>query len=216
MNFEIILEKMVFGGDCMGHLPDGRAVFVPYGLPGEKVEIQLIEDKKRFARAEIVKLIQPSELRITPQCEHFTDCGGCQYQHIKYEDQLQVKQELISNQLERIAGLKDFPVDGIQPCSQPWNYRNRAQFHIDPEGKLGFLRTSSHEVIDLKACHLLPESIDQIWRKISFDALEDIDRIELVAGSDDTVLMILDGLNEELPRVEIELPISTVHLGPKG
>ena len=73
---EIRLANLVYGGECIGRLADGRAVFVPYGLPGELVALELVEEKKRFARGRIVEILEPSADRIQPRCVHFGECGG--------------------------------------------------------------------------------------------------------------------------------------------
>ena len=84
--FEITPTIFVYGGETLARLPDGRAVFVPYALPGENIRIRLIENKDRYARGEIIEVLNPSPLRITPRCPHFGECGGCHYQHISYEE----------------------------------------------------------------------------------------------------------------------------------
>ncbi|MFN8386960.1 MAG: TRAM domain-containing protein [Anaerolineales bacterium] len=74
---EVLLEKHTYGGDSMGRLPDGRAVFVPFGLAGEKVRVRLTEEKKNFARGEILQILKIAKDRIQPRCKHFGECGGC-------------------------------------------------------------------------------------------------------------------------------------------
>ncbi len=80
--FDIDILTLVYGGDAMGRLPDGRAVFVPYALPGERVRVRLVEQKKGFARARLVEILQPSPERIEPRCENYAACGGCHYMHM--------------------------------------------------------------------------------------------------------------------------------------
>src|ERR671925_2088075 len=97
----LLLEKHTYGGDAMGRLDDGRAVFIPFGLPGERVRVRLTEEKKNFARGEIVEILEPSKERIIPKCKHFRECGGCHYQYLPYEKQLIVKTEILIDQLKR-------------------------------------------------------------------------------------------------------------------
>lgn len=123
-------EKFVFGGDCLGRLPDGRAVFVPFVLPGESAEIKITESKERFARGQIVNLLESSPDRIEAPCPYFTICGGCHYQHIGYTQQLDLKKELVKDQLERIGKLTNLPEFSITPSSLPFGYRNQVQFHL--------------------------------------------------------------------------------------
>ncbi len=108
-NQQVKFEKMVYGGDCLGRLADGRAVFVPFVLPGESAEIEITESKERFARGRMVKLVEESPDRITPPCPYFSICGGCSYQHLGYAQQLDLKKDLVRDQLERIGKLTDLP-----------------------------------------------------------------------------------------------------------
>src|SRR6187401_1806488 len=98
---DLQLEKLTYGGDAMGRLEDGRAVFVPFGLPGERVRIRLTEDKRNFARGELLEVLDASPDRIAPRCIHFGLCGGCHYQNLPYEEQLKAKTEIIRDQLTR-------------------------------------------------------------------------------------------------------------------
>ena len=107
----------------MGRLLDGRAVFVPFGLPGERVRVRLTEEKRGFARAELVEVLEASAQRIEPRCIHFGLCGGCHYQHMPYEMQLEAKAEILRDQLERIGGLEDPPVQPCVPSPQPCRSR---------------------------------------------------------------------------------------------
>src|SRR3972149_10829531 len=92
---DLLLEKLTYGGDAMGRLPDGRAVFIPFGLPGERVRVRLTEQKQNFARGELVEILEASPDRIAPRCKHFftplplgegpgvrAACGGCHYQNL--------------------------------------------------------------------------------------------------------------------------------------
>jgi 23S rRNA (uracil1939-C5)-methyltransferase len=87
MEHEITLTTLTYGGDAMGRLADNRAVFVPFGLPGERVRIRLTEEKKNFARGEIIEILETSKDRIQPNCKYFGECGGCHYQNLPYERQ---------------------------------------------------------------------------------------------------------------------------------
>jgi len=101
----IDLDTFAYGGETIGRLKDGRAVFVPYSLPGERVRVSLIEEKKGFARAKLIDVIEPSPQRTNARCPHFMDCGGCHYQHIPYDVQLQSKSEILSDVLTRCGNL---------------------------------------------------------------------------------------------------------------
>ena len=138
--FEIIPEKLAYGGEAMGRLPDGRAVFIPFGLPEEKSTVKLTESKRGYARAKILKLIEPASERIEPLCRHFGECGGCHLQHMPYETQLEAKKQILEEQFERIAGIKNPAVTETVASSSAFNYRNHVQFHLTDSGKVGYFK----------------------------------------------------------------------------
>jgi 23S rRNA (uracil1939-C5)-methyltransferase len=213
---EVLFHGMAFGGDALGRLKDGSAIFVPFALPGERARVQVLEERKGYARGRLVELLEPSPKRIQPRCPHFTDCGGCQYQHISYPDQLLIKEQILKDQFQRIAGISDPPLEKIRPSSLEWNYRNAVQFHLDPEGKLGYHAASSHRVVPIRECHLPEKAIDETWPLISMEPLAGLDEIQLRQGADGQVMMILVSKTGELPELEIELPISVAQLSPAG
>jgi 23S rRNA (uracil1939-C5)-methyltransferase len=158
--FDIQLEKPTYGGDAMGRLPDNRAVFVPFGLPGERVRLRLVEEKKNFARGNIVEILEPSPDRIDAKCKHFGECGGCHYQNLPYNKQLQAKTDILIDQLRRIGKIENPPVKPMVACPEPWNYRNHVQFHLNEDGKVGYFRASGGSVFGISECHLPEPSIN--------------------------------------------------------
>ncbi|HWQ03759.1 MAG TPA: class I SAM-dependent RNA methyltransferase [Longilinea sp.] len=216
MTQEVEITGMVFGGDGIGRLADGRAVFVPFVLPGERVLVELVEEKRGHARAHVAQLLQPAETRIPPRCPHFGVCGGCHYQHMPYEEQLRIKEGIVREQLMRIAGVSNPPVQPIVPSPEAWNYRNSIQFHLDPQGRLGFQETGSHRVVAIRECHLPQEAINWTWPQIEIEPLAGLERIDLRAGAGDELLLALEGDGEEMPEFSVDFPISAVYLGPAG
>ena len=118
--FDLQLEKLTYGGDAMGRLQDGRAVFVPFGLPGERVRIRLTEEKRGFARGELLEIMDASPHRIPPRCVHFGVCGGCHYQNLPYEEQLQAKTEILRDQLTRIGRIENPLVRKMVASPSAW------------------------------------------------------------------------------------------------
>ena len=127
---EITIEKLIYGGEGLAH-HDGSTVFVPFVLPAERVSAQLVEQKKKFIRARVDRLIEPSLERTVAQCPHFGVCGGCDYQHIPYEAQLKYKTDILRETLRRIGQI-DWTGEITTHASPPWAYRNRAQWKIRP------------------------------------------------------------------------------------
>lgn len=215
--YKIIPTTFVYGGDALARLPDGRAVFIPNALPDEEILIRLVEEKERYARGEIVEIIDPSPLRIQPRCPHYGECGGCHYQHISYEEQLKIKKSIFIDQLERMGKLTDPPVTDIVPSPQAWNYRNQIQLHISREGELGFLKYRSNQVIPIEECHLPEDSLNQIWPALSLEYIPGLDRINLRSGDEgQDTLIVLESSDPKSIEFSVDLALSAVHQGPGG
>ncbi len=208
----VTLSAHAYGGEAIGRLPDGRAVFVPFALPEERVRIRLVEEKRGYARAQLLEVLQPAPYRISPRCRHFGECGGCHYQHMPYERQLQAKETILREQLERIGKINAPPVHPIVPSPAPWNYRNHVQFHLTPQGALGFVRAGREkDITPVQECHLPEEKINALWPYLEFEAGTPIERLALRAGVDG-VMLILHSEDPIPPEVEFEASISAVHI----
>ncbi|HNT53388.1 MAG TPA: class I SAM-dependent RNA methyltransferase [Anaerolineaceae bacterium] len=217
MMIDLELQTLTFGGDALGRLPDGRAVFVPFGLPGERVRVELVEEKPRHARGRLMEVLRPSPDRIVPRCPHFGFCGGCHYQHLSYDRQVQVKAGILREQLVRIGGIDSPPVAPMMVAPQPWNYRNSIRFHLDDTGRLGFEPAGGRGVIPITECHLPEPPLNEVWPQLNFEPLPGIERVGLRLGVNDEILMALESSEfVAAPELELDLPISVVHLSPEG
>lgn len=210
---EVKLDKLVYGGDAMGRLEDGRAIFVPYALPGEKVRVRVVTEKRGHVRAALLEVLEASPDRIDARCKHFTECGGCHYQHLSYEKQLEVKQQVLVEQFQRMAGIDDPPVDAIVPSPSEWYYRNTVQFSQTEDGKLGYQAARSRSVVPVTECFLPEEGISQLWPQLSLETVPGLHRIEL-RQADNGEMLVMAGQEELPPEMELELPISAVYLSP--
>ncbi len=208
----ITLTTFTYGGDVMGRLADGRAVFVPFGLPGERVRIHLTDEKRNFARAELLEILDASPQRIVARCKHFGVCGGCQYQHLPYEAQLKAKTEILRDQLTRIGKIQNPPVQNMIPSPSPWNYRNHVQFHLTVEGKLGYVIAQSPRVLAITECHLPEGSINSMWPQLEFEPEMNIERVSLRSGVEEELMLVLESESPESPDLEIEAGISVAHV----
>jgi 23S rRNA (uracil1939-C5)-methyltransferase len=207
---ELTLNALTYGGDSIGRLEDGRAVFVPFGIPGEKVRIEITEDKKSFIKGKILDIITPSPKRIQGKCAHFLSCGGCHYQHLAIEDQLEFKQQIITDQLTRLGGFTNPPVLKIRPSPAAWNYRNSLQFHLSPRGRIGFRGVNPREIIEIHECHLPLAGINETWPLLDFEPGSPIDRIELREGIEEELLLHLRSKTAQTPEIQLNIPISIV------
>lgn len=210
------INTLVYGGNGMGRMEDGRAVFVPFTLPGETVRIRLVDQKQSYVNGYPLEIIKPAANRIQPRCPHFTECGGCHYQHLSYADQLRTKKLILEEQIRRLAGVTEPSVHEIIPSPSPWNYRNTVQFHLDPQGRIGYTRPASHRVLPITECHLPQDGLNQVWPQFSFESGLGLERIELRLSSDEDVLLVLEGPAGNLPEISLESPISIVHESAGG
>jgi 23S rRNA (uracil1939-C5)-methyltransferase len=214
--FEGRIQSLVYGGSGMGRLEDGRAVFIPFTLPGEKVKARVKEEKKGFVMAEVLEILQPSPQRIVPRCPHYGMCGGCHYQHISYELQVAYKKEIFVEQLQRIGNIEIPFISQVVKSDVAWNYRNALQFHLSPDGNLGFERSNSHKIFEIQECHLPCSVVSETWPQLDFEFIPGIEQVELRQGDDDETLLVLYSQNAIPPEFVTELPISAVHISPQG
>jgi len=159
------IDDVGFGGECIARV-DNFVVFVPFSLPGETVEAEIVEVKKHYARARLLKVTKSSPDRVEPRCQHFTVCGGCQYQHVKYETQLTLKHRQVASLFERVGGFDPALVDPVVPCPQPYGYRNRLMIRTQWDGSkqglnIGFLRAKDRWVVDLDHCDIAEPALNE-------------------------------------------------------
>ena len=213
---EITLSGLAYGGDAFGRDVDGKMIFVPFALPGERVKVEIVDAHQRWARGRLVVVIEASTERIEPRCPHFTDCGGCHYQHMPYAAQLQAKTEIVRSQLERIGGFKDPPIEEIVPSPAPWNTRNHLQFNLTPKGQLGFMAAGSHRIVPINECHLPERILSDLWPRLDLESVPGLDRISLRSGTMGACMIMLEGKGAPEMDVTIDLPASVVWLAPGG
>lgn len=227
---ELNLDAIAHGGEAIGR-HGGKTVFVPYAIPGERVRAEIVEEKERWARARLVKVLAPSADRVAPPCPHFGpgQCGGCQWQHIAYERQAELKQAIVADQLRRLGRIAQPPVsdtvvladpaysepaiaaaDAQSPPPTPpylaFGYRNHVQLSATPDGRLGYRRGDSHEVIAIDRCLLLADRLDELHAAL--DAAEaGLAGVSLRAGiNTGDALILLETADDEQPELEINLP----------
>ncbi|MBS1249574.1 MAG: 23S rRNA (uracil-C(5))-methyltransferase RlmCD [Chloroflexi bacterium] len=215
--YQVTPTKFTYGGEVLARLPDKRAVFIPYALPSESVSIRLVEDKQRYARAELLEVLEPTPERVSPRCPHFMECGGCHYQHLSYLGQLKAKKAILIDQLERIGKFESPPVGDTVPSPSQWNYRNHMQFHLSPQGKLGFQAPRSKDVVPIQECHLPDDLINAIWPLLELEFVPGLERIGLRSGEgDQDALLILESVDPHPFEFDVDIPLSAVLQGPGG
>lgn len=149
----VSLSGMGFQGAAVGRV-DGQVVFVNNGLPGEEVLVEVKRDRRSHLEGRAVEVVLPSPRRVEPPCPYFGECGGCQWQHIDYQYQVEIKTGVVREQLERIGKFVDPPVRMALPSSHPWDYRNHARFTVDEQGRLGFVGTD-YRFVPIARCLIM-------------------------------------------------------------
>ena len=170
----VTIEKPIYGGASLARV-DGKAVFVPLALPGEQARVRIVEDKRGYATAEAEEIVAAAPQRVAPKCKHFGTCGGCQYQHAEYKAQLEMKQAILRETLERGGVRAPDEIDVL--AGEPWAYRNRIRLAFDAEGRPGYRGRRSHAVVAIEECPIAAPilveaafSAAELFRKFSVPA----------------------------------------------
>jgi len=161
----LTIHDLAFGGEGVGRIEE-FVVFVPFVITGETVEAEVTEVKKSFARAKLLRIVTPSPQRVMPECRYFTQCGGCQYQHVSYPEQLRVKHKQIADLFERVGKISPEKVGPVLPCPAPYHYRNRIMIRSQWNGpakklEIGFIRADNNYVQDIEECKIAEPSLNE-------------------------------------------------------
>jgi len=161
-NFEATVEKLVYGGDGLARL-EGRVVFAPFVLPGERIRVETWREQPGLVRAHTLEVLEPAAERVAAPCPVFGRCGGCHYQHAPYEYQLTAKRAILADQLRRLGKMEP-PEQIAMAAAEPWGYRNRVQLHIDgAQGapRLGYREAGSHSLCETGHCPIASPKINE-------------------------------------------------------
>lgn len=160
------IESLAAGGDGLGHLEDGRVVFVPFTVPGDRVRLRVVSERSRFVRAEVESIVKPGEGRTEPKCAVFGECGGCTWQHVRYDLQVEAKARILRDAIERIAKLA-VPGEIVSwPSPSPYGYRVRARV-ASVRGRVGYRRSRSRELCAISSCPVLFPDLEEALGRLS-------------------------------------------------
>jgi 23S rRNA (uracil1939-C5)-methyltransferase len=161
------LDDMAFEGSALGR-DDGRVIFADYGIPGEDVTVEIEQNRRGFWNGRVDAVHDESPHRVEPPCPYFGTCGGCQWQHIEYSHQLELKRHVMLEQLRRIGKFQDPPVSDTLGSPDQYGYRNHARFTIKEGGRLGFVSRagSGRHFITIEKCRIMNPWINEVLAKL--------------------------------------------------
>jgi len=189
---EVTIERILPGGYGLAHA-EGKTVMVSLAAPGDRLRVQIDRERGTVCFASIIEIIEPSPQRIEPPCPYFGRCGGCDFQQMTYQAQLDAKVEIIKDCLHRIAKLENIPPFRITAAPDEWHYRSRAQWQYDADEKrLGYYEGGSQRVCDVAECAVLAPELQQelenLRRQMQEDSLPaDARYFRAVAGDEGVV-----------------------------
>src|SRR5882762_9344849 len=171
---EVTIERILPGGFGLAHA-DGRTIMVALAAAGDRVRVRLDRVKGNVSFASIEEIISPSPHRLEPPCPYFGRCGGCDFQQMNYQTQLDAKAEIIRDCLRRLARIENIPDFQITPAPNPWHYRSRAQWQYDAvRQRLGYFESGSRNVCDVAECAVLAPPLQHTLESL---------RAQMTAGS---------------------------------
>jgi 23S rRNA (uracil1939-C5)-methyltransferase len=197
---EVTIAGVAAGGDGVGRLPDGRAVFVRTAIPGDRVDVEVYEEKARFARGRVVDVVQPGPGRVVPPCPHQDEgCGGCGWQHVGHATQRLLKAKVVTDALVRIGRLDPGGLPAIDPGPDlpGLAHRSTVRAAIDTEGRAGLRTHHGHDVVPFGnlGCPVAHPLVDEILRRGSFE------------GAGEVVVRCGVGTGERLLLVHPKVPV---------
>ncbi len=185
---EAMIETVAFGGDGVARVRD-MVLFVPFTADGDLAEVRVVEVRKNFLRGKLRRLLIPSPHRTEPECPYYLRCGGCRYQHISYEHQLELKRNQVAESFKRIGRFSSPPVEDIRPSPKSYNYRGKVEIHLRTKRgyppEIGFIDTGGLRIVDVERCAIADETINNALRELRGKALSG----DLPIGGEETKIL---------------------------
>jgi predicted RNA-binding protein with TRAM domain len=216
---EVTIERIVPGGLGLARV-DGKVVLTPLTAPGDRVRIRIVRDQERVAFGDVVEVTEPGSSRVEPPCPYYARCGGCDFQHLDYESQLQSKVEMTRDSFRRIAGieLNDVP---IVPSPEQWRYRTRAEWRHDAEhGRFGYFAAGSHDVVDVADCLVASPALGSALTTLRLEVAsqqlpKEIESVE-AAESDGRVSMLPPAAGMRTRELARQIGSSPIGMTPRA
>ena len=199
---EIDFDRIAPKGDAIGD-HEGTPVYTGGVIPGERARVQLRKSRGHWIPGWLEEIVEPSPDRVEPRCPVYTECAGCQLQHVAYPRQLELKREMVTIQLQRFGELEDPPVRPVIGADDPWGYRNHGRFTVI-EGRLGFVRRFRKKFLPIASCPIMDPRINEVVAEFSGN-LDGASQCNVRVGVEPEPIMIQ-------PRLAVERPTGQPHL----
>lgn len=189
------IDALSYGPYGIGRL-NGKAVLIPATAPGDTVAARILESKQRYSVGEMLRIMRPSQERQTPPCPYVGSCGGCSWQHLRYDAQLKAKQQSVNDALRRIGKLEDFELRSIIRSPHEYHYRRRIRLQCNELKQLGFFRPASHHLIEIASCHIADLEAERHLASVRCWVLQlasSIQYVEIVVGDEPNQTIIVAG-----------------------
>jgi len=199
---QVAIESVAFKGYGVARI-DGKVVFVPYTVTGDKVWIEVVEEKKEYSMGRLIQIVEPSPWRADSPCPYFGSCGGCQWQHIDYLAQGKLKKEILRDILERLGRLKEIPSIRTMLSPKPYDYRIRIQLKV--KGKvIGYYQERSHKIVEIDRCPISHPLVNQIIQELREElaALLRMEEIEINVSPEEGRGVVLFRPHSDDQRIE--------------
>jgi len=205
---EVIVDGFAHGGEGVGRI-DGKVVLIAGALPGERVRVTVTEDHPRWSRARLVEVLVPSADRVTPPCPVAEECGGCDLQHVAPAAARALKTRVVREQLARLGGFgatADALVEDCRPVGPDLGYRNHVQLHAAADGRLGFHRAGSHDVVPIAHCPVAADEVNAMLARFGPDAGAEALALRVLGDSRTAIVTPGDGpvaLPDDVPTLAL-------------
>ncbi|HBI26157.1 MAG TPA: 23S rRNA (uracil(1939)-C(5))-methyltransferase RlmD [Peptococcaceae bacterium] len=198
-----LIDGITHRGEGVARINE-KVAFIPFTIPGEEVEVEIVDERARFSRGKITQIVAPSPERAEPTCQYFYQCGGCAYQHVTYQLQLRLKKQVVTDALRRI-GQQKIAVQDVLGMEKPWQYRNKVTWQVgELKGvkRLGYYQQDSHWHLPINRCWLLSPEITIFSQfldsSLGFTGILQEKKVVIRQASDDSkLLLIVEGPVDE-------------------